>query len=149
MEEHTQTNALEGLLSNPALLKTLSGLMSHVPRTEVPASAEEGQKEARTDASSDSVVTQAASDGIARVLSDPAMMAKLPQIMELVKPMLAASAENKDAVPAHAPHRLSQDAHCRNELLLALKPFLSKERAAAVDTILRLAQLGNALQTLK
>lgn len=152
MDEQTQNNALEGLLSNPALLGALSGLMRNAPRAEQTASAETGETDASTalpDAASAGNATQAASDGIARVLSDPAMMAKLPQMMELIKPMLAASAESKDAIPAHAQPKLSRDAHCRNELLLALKPFLSKERAAAVDAILRLSQLGNVLQTLK
>ena len=141
MDEHTEQNALQGLLSNPALLETLSGLLGGV---QSPPNAEQAHHTSESPPTDGDAMKQAAADGIARVLSDPSLMARLPQIMETVKPMLAGE-------KAH-PHE-GGDAHnvakCRNDLLLALKPFLSRERAAAVDAILRISQLGNVLQTLK
>ncbi len=161
MDEHTEhtpssPNALQGLLSNPALLQTLAGLMKNAaPTTESTLKPAESASELN-DASTTAPVnadmgTQEFSDGISRVLSDPAMMAKLPQMIELLKPMLVSSGEKGEAVPASANTQaaLPKDVRCRNDLLLALKPFLSHERAAAVDAILRLSHLGNVLQTLK
>lgn len=148
MDEHTKVtpepqNPLQGLLSNPALLEALGGLMSKStpPQGDAPKDSES--------VATVSADPQAFSDGISRVLADPEMMAKLPQMMELIKPMLTSNQGAAESVPAHAEHTLSREARCRNDLLLALKPFLSHERAAAVDAILRLSHLGNVLQTLK
>lgn len=160
MDEHTEhtpssPNALQGLLSNPALLQTLAGLMKNAaPTTEStlkPAESAYELNDASTAPVNADMGTQELSDGISRVLSDPAMMAKLPQMIELLKPMLVSSGEKGEAIPASANTQaaLPKDVRCRNDLLLALKPFLSYERAAAVDAILRLSHLGNVLQTLK
>lgn len=83
-------------------------------------------------------------DGLSSVLSNPAMMAKLPQIMELLRPMIQAPPTRSSSHPD--PHKSPET--CRNDLLLALKPFLSPERREAVDVILHIAQLGNILRQL-
>ncbi|MBR7181583.1 MAG: hypothetical protein IKD28_02225 [Clostridia bacterium] len=38
---------------------------------------------------------------------------------------------------------------CRNALLCALKPYLSAERAAAVDYLLRIARISDVISNLK
>ena len=86
-------------------------------------------------------------------------MAKLPAVIAMLRPMLEGNAEatTKDlteerAITAGAdvtppPVKPSQE-RCRKDLLLALKPFLSKERCEAVDMILRLSTLGALLKQL-
>lgn len=111
------SDGIEKLLSNPDLLRTVIG----------GAGAE--------------------SDGLSRVLSDPALMAKLPAVIEMIKPMMSAEASTN--APTTLPTQKPLPHNRRDDLLLALKPFLSTDRAAAVDTLLRLAQLGSILQNLK
>ena len=89
-------------------------------------------------------------DGLSALLSNPALLARLPQIMAAIKPMLGTlpmtehggekASERKDPPPPTI---------CREQLLLALKPFLSHERCEAVDMILRLSKLGAVFQLLK
>ena len=79
------------------------------------------------------------------MLGDPALLEKLPQIMATVKPLLATLPTTP---PAQAAEPKSLPA-CRDHLLLSLKPFLSPTRRDAVDTILRIARLGEILGQLK
>ena len=64
----------------------------------------------------------------------PDLMGKLPALMSALGPMLGKANGKKDEKTA---------------LLLALKPFLSPHRQTAVDSIMRVSQLGHILQQLK
>jgi hypothetical protein len=83
-------------------------------------------------------------DMLSSVLSDPAFLAKMPQMLSAIAPMLQnASAQPTVAAStalSSAPINISEQAK-RNALLLALKPYLSHERAEAVDHIIRLTGL--------
>ena len=89
-------------------------------------------------------------DALGAMLANPELLARLPQIMAANKPMLGnlpttehggeKASERKDPPPPTI---------CREQLLLALKPFLSHERCEAVDMILRLSKLGAVFQLLK
>lgn len=102
-------------------------------------------------------------DGLGAVLSNPELMAKLPQIMAMLRPMLeqqpaadstteappaaAQTAPAGPAVPAIAtPQKKATDR--RTALLVALKPFLSDDRKNAVDAMLRISALGDVLRRL-
>lgn len=133
-ESNTTPSAegLEKLLANPDLLRSIGSLMGAASSAETPPV-----------------------DGLSRVLSDPTLMAKLPQVIEMIKPVLQnetpttpPEAPSGESVPTIA-HPGAPRRNCRDDLLLALKPFLSPERAAAIDTLLRLGQLGSVLQALK
>ena len=94
--------------------------------------------------------SEAVADGISRVLSNPEMMAKLPDVMKMLAPMMQqtegkqGSSQPSAATPTHS---VGQDRRgCRNDLLIALKPFLSPERCRAIDMLLGLSRLGDALQ---
>ena len=50
---------------------------------------------------------------------------------------------------APSPREKMRREQYRNDLLCALKPFLSRERCEAVDMILRLSALGNVLKQLQ
>lgn len=97
-------------------------------------------------------------DGLGAVLSNPELMAKLPQIMAMLRPMM----EQQTAAPppqsgnegAETPATaspivpLKKTTDNRSALLLALKPFLSEDRRNAVDAMLRLSTLGDVLRRL-
>ena len=62
-------------------------------------------------------------------------------------PLLGGLLGGGGASQAHAPHT---DACARREALLcALKPYLSKQRCDAVDYLLRLWRVGDAIKGLK
>ena len=133
---------LSALLSNPELMEGLKGAMQSAalqnPTTEQNASAENDK------AIATNVNPQINTDGLATVLSNPELMTKLPSIMATLKPMMEGNKEKKSD---HAHKKSSED--CRNELLCALKPFLSPERRNAVDAMLRISQLGSVLKHIK
>ena len=99
-------------------------------------------------------------DGLGAVLSNPELMAKLPQVMAMLRPMMeqasaAQSAQTDSGAAATAatssalsvsPQKKPTDN--RSALLLALKPFLSEDRRNAVDAMLRLSALGDVLRRL-
>lgn len=77
-------------------------------------------------------------DGLGAVLSNPELMAKLPQVMAMLRPMTEQQTS--------APQKKAETD--RSALLLALKPFLSEDRRNAVDAMLRLSALGDVLRRL-
>lgn len=122
------------ILSNPALLRSVGELLGNS------APAETGEK-------TDSPAPPP--DLLGSLLSNPAVLERLPQLLATLAPLMQAStaAKTEDAVETAAkPHTPAQD---RDQLLVALKPFLSTERCAAVDSILRIAHLGSLLGQLK
>ena len=127
------------LLSNPELLQRLGGILGGMMQSPAPQKAEEHiETVANTSAPS-----SFPSDGLSAILSNPAMMEKLPQIMAMMKPMLASAPPPKPSPTA------SPQINDRERLLLALKPFLSHERCEAVDAILHISRLGSVFQQLK
>ena len=142
----TDASALIGkLLSNPDLLRNLSSVLGASGTGTTPTS------EAQTPPSPPNVPpaenNQAVADGISRVLSNPEMMAKLPDVMKMLAPMVqqTQAAPSLSTLPAKE-HGERDRRGCRNDLLIALKPFLSPERCRAIDMLLGLSRLGDALQ---
>ena len=107
------------------------------------------------------VISQSAlSDGIGAVLRDPQMMAKLPDMIAMLKPLMgnssgsdaAIAAEEKPREPEQVPPGASLPASpsgkgkgCRERriaLLCALRPYLSPRRREAIDYILRMDKMG-------
>lgn len=95
-------------------------------------------------------------DGLGAVLSNPELMAKLPQMMAMLRPMLEQQAAAPGPAPvtttaeaaAPAPPPQKSAADQRTALLVALKPFLSQDRKNAVDAMLRISALGDVLRRL-
>ena len=156
---------LASLLSNPELIERIktvlqsSALASPSTEGNVPSSAPlptdgSEQPSPSSDASMQSPLSallgNASTDGLSAVLSNPALMEKLPQVMAMLKPMLSASPPSAPTQQALAPitstDRKTGGSDDRDRLLLALKPFLSHERQEAVDAILRIAKLGLLLK---
>ena len=140
----TDSGALLGtLLSNPDLIRNISSMLggTNTGTTESAAPAPP---------SAPPLNNETVADGISRVLSNPEMMAKLPDVMKMLAPMMQQTQSAQGAsVPASATpsHGGGHDRRgCRNDLLLALKPFLSPERCRAIDMLLGLSRLGDVLQ---
>ena len=146
---------LQSLLSNPEMLKTVGsmlGAMSSAQASQNQAPTQEpatpqSENTAATDAPPASPLASMLSggDGLASLLSDPAMLEKLPQIISVMKPLLSSMPSPKPTPPSHP--KSPQDN--RDNLLLALKPFLSPERRDAVDSIIRISKLGTVFHQLK
>jgi hypothetical protein len=64
----------------------------------------------------------------------PELLGKLPMLMGALGPMLGKADGKKDEKTA---------------LLLALKPYLSPERCAAVDYLIRLSRVGDAIRAMQ
>ncbi len=134
---------LSSVLSNPELLQKIRDTVGTVNDGSAPT------KEAADASSSATVAPTSApppTDGLASILGNAEMMAKLPQVMALLSPMLEKSVPTQATPTASIPK--SSESY-RNELLLALKPFLSSERQNAVDVMLRVSQLGQVLRHIK
>ena len=137
MDENTKPSTpLESMLSDPSLLAGLLG-----------ASAK-GENASEK--------SSAVPDGLSALLSNPDLLARLPAMVSMLKPMLQGleappigESDKAAAEAATMPAKESSYDKRRNDLLLALKPFLSKERCEAVDMILRLSALGNVLRHLQ
>lgn len=126
------------LLSSPDLVKNLSSVLGASGTADPTASV------------SASASAENVGEGISRVLSNPEMMAKLPDVMKMLAPMMQQGSSSGASVPAvaAASHGGGERDRrsCRNDLLVALKPFLSPERCRAIDMLLGLSRLGDALQ---
>lgn len=126
------------LLSSPDLMKNLSSVLGASGTVDPTASV------------SASASAENVGEGISRVLSNPEMMAKLPDVMKMLAPMMQQGSSSGASVPAvaAASHGGGERDRrgCRNDLLVALKPFLSPERCRAIDMLLGLSRLGDALQ---
>ncbi len=130
MDDRTENNTspsemLEGMLSNPELLRRVSELLGKgdsPPPSPPPADAPPPK------------------DALSGLLQDPAFLQKLPQMMEMLRPMMSGG---NNGAPKSPDASLDPATKRRNDLLRALKPFLSPSRASAVDAIIRLSYLGS------
>ena len=108
--------------------------------------------------------TNALGDGIGAVLRDPEMMAKLPAMIEMLRPMMGNLTGAEKAESADAAAKPTEKAEHREEaalpaskssggkgkscherriaLLCAIRPYLNPRRKEAIDYILRMYQMG-------
>lgn len=130
------SDALSNLLSNPEMMEKIRTIAEQLP-SGIPSndSGESAPPPPQPPSSA---------DGLASVLANPQMMAMLPQIMAMLGPMLGA---NENGSASRKQEKTPEA--CRNDLLLALKPFLSPERCHAIDTMLRISKLGNVIRQIK
>ena len=108
------------------------------------------QNAASTNQSTEAPSPAPSGDMLSSVLSDPKFVEKMPQMLSALAPMLQGAGESAAPtlpVPPTVPS--TSDQAKRNALLLALKPYLSHERAEAVDHIIRLTGLIELFSLLK
>jgi len=74
----------------------------------------------------------------------PEMMAKLPQMMSALAPLLSGmQGEKKES--GGAEKSSASDAEKRKKLLAALKPYLSSSRRDAVDSIMKVTEMTDLI----
>ena len=135
MDEQTERNTEEGLssaldsiFSDPAARERFEALVK---------SFRDNLGESTPASSSVPPQSDIPSDGLSAIISNPALMANLPVLLSGMTPP-----------PPIPPHEKTADIR-RRDLLLALKPFLSKSRGDAVDMILQISRLGNVLRMMR
>ena len=137
-------NPLEALLSDPATMARLAGIMSALQNNQgSPAEPKAAQPPTTAPAQG--------TDGLSALLSDPALSQKLPQIIALLKPMLSQPSSPTVAPPQATETSSLTPSHSldRDRLLLSLKPFLSDGRKNAIDSMIRISKLGEVLKQIK
>lgn len=146
---------LDLLLSDPDRMRQIGSMVSSMlagaPTDPVPPAAE--GSDVPTSAPPPRVQNNtplpsvSGTDGLASLLSNPTLLQNLPQILATVKPLMEKMSVGSRE--AHQGTRAPSPEECRNNLLIALKPFLSKERRQAVDSIIGLSRLSTVFQQLK
>lgn len=139
---NSEAGLLGALLSNPELSGRLKSILSSVTEGKLSEEDAEGSREPP------STPKPTGTDGLSALLSDPTLLAKLPSILSIVKPLLSSISPSTPS-PLNETDAKSGSPACRDNLLLALKPFLSPERRQAVDAMLRISKLGEILGQLK
>jgi len=74
------------------------------------------------------------------LLSDPNIIAKLPDVIGLIKPLMSSS------TPIQKPNNTFDK---RLELLIAMKPYLSAKRCEAIDYITKMSKIAETVKGLK
>lgn len=128
--------AMESLFSDPATRERFEEMVRNL-RANLPANGEKTSQESDPPPAGD-VPASAPADGLAAILSNPTLMANLPNLLAGMRP-----------APAPVPAREKSPEDRRRDLLLALKPFLSKDRENAVDLILQISRLGAVLRMMR
>ena len=127
--ENGLSSALDSIFSDPAARERFESLVQSFREN----LSGDGSGKSAGDVTSDSVPQ----DGIAAILSNPAIMQNLPALLSGMRPSPSAPVREKTAEDL------------RRDLLLALKPFLSKNRGDAIDMILQISRLGNVLHLMR
>ena len=113
------SSVLSELLTNKELMEKISEIASSI---EIPEKAEPKQS-----------LTE-----IGALLSDPNMLSRLPDVINVIKPLIS------DQGSGSSPHNSKQLA-----LLMALKPYMSPKRCEAIDYIAKISKLSQGFRGLK
>ena len=140
--ESSVSNALGTLLGDPNALSGVAGALKRLgilegdgESAENGKSAEDGKSAVGGDSpSAQSERSDGGSDSpLSSLLSDPEIMKRIPQLLSLISS--ASSPQKRDDK--------------RSRLLLALRPYLSERRSNAIDYLLKMSVIGDALKILK
>ena len=99
---------------------------------------------------------------ITKGLSQDSTYDSLPKIMEAIAPALNGEAAEEKSEKTDTPKgestkndlyapllKLSEKITKNSKLLLALKPYLSRERCEIIDTVVKIAQVGDLMKLVK
>ena len=124
------SDTLASILSNPELMSKISGILDSGSQDDnaVPKESE-----------------PPTGNSIGNALSDPALMAKLPEVISVLRPMLE-NGEKKGEPPKSGG---SSAGNKRMALLYALKPYLSPRRCEAIEYFARISKMGDMIKNIK
>ena len=115
------SDVLANITANKALMEQIADIMGNTAATKPPEA-----------------------NSISDVLSNPDLMAKLPEVMAVLRPMLSGG----DSHPAKQDGK-GEAAGRRLALLYALKPYLSPRRCEAIDYFARMSKMGDLMKNIK
>lgn len=157
MSGNNTSDLFSQLLSNPAALSGIASLLSSVQkgeadRTDDPKAFHDGNTE--VPGSSEPGATSADSSGmgdmLGMLLSNPQILGALPSVLSAISGMSAASAPQgmpqspfSSLLPTPAPPRVTDR---RSALLLALKPYMPKEKCDVIDTVVRIIEIMSLIK---
>ena len=116
------SSMLSQLMANKELMSKISEIAGSQPKKE-PA---------------DVTVTETAS--IDSLISNPDIMAKLPDVISVIKPLMSNT---------NPERKKNSSFDKRMGLLMAMKPYLSPKRCEAIDYIARMSKLSETVKGLK
>ena len=131
-KKDTEENPFSALLSDPAILSRLSGVMDMLKKGEAQQSSNEDSVSVPTSSN------EVTASEISSILSSPAVAEKLPDVLAALTPMLGNGIGAKKATSDK-----------KTALLKALRPYLSEGRCEAIDYITRIEKLGDVVKNLK
>ena len=121
-------SAVQSILANPAFAK----LAAEVSGESAPSQPQnEPQK------------TPASAPAMPQIT--PEMLARLPQMMSAMAPLLSGMQGKGHGGKGEAEEKKGGDAERRRRLLAALKPYLSHQRKDAIDSILKVTEMTDLL----
>lgn len=123
-----EQNPLSALLSNPEVMAALSGLAANLKNQMAEPSKEPTEQAAPASAPQ----VQPSNE-----LLSPEVMAKLPEVMAALSPMLGGNSGEKKTHDK------------KTALLNALRPYLSEGRCEAIDYIARLEKLSDVVKNIR
>ena len=126
------SDAVEKLLAHPELLSSIASTLGLGKPSPIPVEGKEKSDEAEA-------IATASGDPLPPVAAVGATPSDLGEAVSALAPLLS-SLSGKGGVP------LKDDA--RTCLLRALKPYVSRERAAAIDTIIQVSRVSDVLKKL-
>ena len=101
---------------------------------------------------------------IAKGLNGESMAEKIPAVIDAIKPRINDEAKNTDTSSAQSSetkvepssvklpsglNKISEKVAKNSKLLMALKPYLNKERGDVIDNIVKMAQVANLMSNVK
>ena len=94
-----------------------------------------------------------AGDLLSALSSNPELLSKLPVLLSAAKPVMelfsgASGAGKEQSAAPMGKESEKSDSDRRAALLCAMKPYLSRERQATVDYVIKLSRLGDILKSL-
>ena len=133
MENETRdpVQILAELSKNPEILKSMMGALT--ANESISSGAENVQSTPQIDS--------AQMPDLSAMLSDPQTLAKISSVMSALK----GSGASPQAISAHIP---SNSPDKSAALLLALKPYLSADRQAAIENLIKFSKFGEILKNM-
>ena len=132
--ENGLPSGLGALLSDPAMLSGVAGALKKLGIVGDSESSEETDKQ--TGEESDAPIPALADitpSPLSALTADPEIIKKLPEVISLVSKL-------------SAPQKKDDK---RSRLLLALRPYLSDRRRAAIDRLITMNAIGDVLKSIK
>ncbi len=118
------------LMSNPELLKSISGMLGRSGEDKTPDASTSNETEDKSEAHQRKETEEA---------SIPTMQNIPPELLTKLPKLLSAFGSGNDK---------SKSCRNREALLCALKPYLSQHKAEALERIIQLSRLGDVFEKL-